>query len=101
MQHVMQSSSRPVCAFLAAMVMAIVLAAPAWGGGCPGRMAEIDQRLAAGPSLEAVALEEVVCLRAEGDAMHRQGQHGAAMAALQEALAILEEEADAGHHDHH
>lgn len=76
---------------LAVTLLATVLAAPALGGGCPGKMAEIDQRLAAGPTLDAETLEEVMALRAEGEAMHQQGQHGASMAALEEALAILAE----------
>ncbi|MCC5885399.1 MAG: hypothetical protein JJT88_03075 [Gammaproteobacteria bacterium] len=83
---------------LVAMLTIMILAAPAFGSGCPGKMAEIDQRLAAGPMLDAEVLEEIVSLRTEGEAMHQRGQHSAAMAALEEALAVLEE---AEGHDHH
>ena len=101
MQTITHDRMKTASALLMALIMTGILAAPALGSGCPGKMAEIDQRLADGPMLDAAALEEVVSLRAEGDAMHRQGRHGEAMAALGEALAILDEEAAAGHHDHY
>ena len=101
MQNTLQSKTRQAGAVLIAALLAVMLAAPAFGSGCPGKMAEIDQRLAAGPDLDAQALEEVVSLRAEGDEMHRKGQHGAAMAAFEEALAILDEVAHTEHHGHH
>ncbi len=83
---------------LIATLMVVMFSGPAFGSGCPGEMAKIDQRLAAGPMLDAEVLDEVVSLRTEGEAMHQQGQHDAAMAALKEALAILEEAN--GHHHH-
>jgi len=86
-------------AALIATLIVITLAAPAFGSGCPGKMAEIDQRLAAGPMLDAEVLEEVVSLRTEGEVKHQRGKHGEAMAALEQALAKLED-ADADNHHH-
>lgn len=80
---------------LLAGLFTLCLALPAFAGGCPGKMAEIDQKLASGPMLEGEVIEEIIALRTEGEAAHQRGEHDAAMEALGEALAILEEEAAA------
>lgn len=95
MQYTMKRASTPLAATLTVGLVAATTAAPASSSDCPNAMAEIDQRLAAAPMLDAKILEQVVTLRAEGDAQHRQGRHDAAMAALNEATELLDRQAAA------
>lgn len=77
------------------LLATMLISAAAIAGSCPRLMSEIDNRLAAGPMLDAEIVEEVIILRTQGEAAHQQGDHDQAMAALEEALEILDE-ADAG-----
>ncbi len=74
-----------------ALLFIVSFAASALASGCPGLMAKIDNRLAAGPMLEPEVIEEVIQLRTTGEAQHQQGNHSEAMAALEEALELLDE----------
>lgn len=80
---------------LSAVLLGTLLSAGAFGAGCPGKVAEIDNRLASAPMLDAGVIDEVITLRTEGEAAHQQGRHADAMEALSEALEILDE-AEAG-----
>lgn len=66
-----------------------LFAAPTFAGQCPLDMAAIDAALAASPALSEAQLAEVQALRAEGEALHASGDHGASVATLAEAKALL------------
>lgn len=74
----------------AAAVAALLLgAAPmALAGSCPMDMAAIDKAMP-GANLSDSQKSEVMKLRAEGEALHKAGQHPQSMAKLAEAKKIL------------
>jgi hypothetical protein len=72
-----------------AAVLAVAVTGPAFANSCPKHMANIDQALAANPKLEPAKLAEVRKLRADGEALHKQGRHAESEAALGQAEAIL------------
>lgn len=55
---------------------------------CPNEMKQIDAALKVA-KLDASKLEEVKKLRADGEAQHNAGNHGASMASLKKAKAVL------------
>lgn len=57
---------------------------------CPQDMAKIDAALAKNPGLTAAQLAEVKKYRAEGEALHKAGNHQASVDALAKALRILD-----------
>ena len=71
----------------AALLMA--LATPAFAFHCPADMGKIDAALAQNPSLSAEQLAEVQKLRAEGETMHKAGNHQDSVDTLAKAMAIL------------
>jgi hypothetical protein len=75
--------------FALATLLAAAVASPAFANSCPRHMANIDRALAADPKLEPAKLAEVRKLRAEGEALHKQGKHAESIAALGQAEAIL------------
>lgn len=74
--------------FALAAVLAVA-ASPAFARHCPKDMAEIDQALAAMPKLTADQMAEVKRLRAEGEALHKAGNHPDSEAKLDQAKRIL------------
>ncbi len=64
-------------------------AAPVLAGHCPADMAEIDAAMASDPSISEADMTEVKTLRAEGEALHKAGDHTASLAKLGKAKAIL------------
>jgi hypothetical protein len=65
------------------------LAAPAFANHCPKDMAAIDAALAKNPSLSKADLDQVKMLRAQGEALHKEGKHKESLEALQKAEDIL------------
>jgi hypothetical protein len=56
---------------------------------CPAQMKAIDAKLATNPTLSAADAEKVKKLRADGEALHKQGKHADSDKALGEAKKIL------------
>jgi hypothetical protein len=73
---------------LAAVVVALAVATPAFASSCPKHMKEIDAALG-GASVSAAQMAEVKTLRAQGEAAHKAGKHDDSVAALMKAKAIL------------
>ena len=75
------------------LVAAGLLAAsmtPALANNCPVLMDQVDALLAEeGASLNEDTLARVQELRAEGEALHEQGDHDGSVAALEEALSMF------------
>jgi hypothetical protein len=61
----------------------------AFAAHCPMDMKKIDEAMSKNPSLSADKLAEVKQLRAEGEALHKAGNHGASVEKLGKAMAIL------------
>jgi len=74
---------------LLAAALLMALATPAFAMHCPADMAKIDAALAQSPSLSAEQLAEVQKLRAEGETMHKAGNHQDSVDTLAKAMAIL------------
>ena len=72
-----------------AAVLAVAVTGPALANSCPKHMANIDPSLAANPKLEPAKLAEVQKLRADGEALLKQGKHAESEAALGQAETIL------------
>lgn len=75
---------------LAAGLLATLVASPAFASQCPADMAKIDAALAENPPLSSEQLAEVKELRAEGEALHKAGDHAESVKVLGEAMAILD-----------
>ena len=56
---------------------------------CPADMKKIDAAMATNPKLSAEQLAEVKKLRADGEALHKQGKHQESVDALAKAMKIL------------
>jgi hypothetical protein len=57
---------------------------------CPQDMAKIDAMLKTDPPADPEVLAEVQRLRAEGEALHKAGNHGESVKVLEEALNLLQ-----------
>ena len=57
---------------------------------CPAEMAKIDQLLQSDPPADTEVLAEVKRLRAEGEALHKAGDHAESVKVLEEALSLLQ-----------
>ncbi|WP_068169649.1 hypothetical protein [Hydrogenophaga taeniospiralis] len=68
---------------------ALVFTGMALANSCPAEMKAIDAKLATKPALAAADQEKVMTLRADGERLHKAGDHGASMKALGEAKKIL------------
>ena len=73
---------------LAAALM-FAFAGAAFAAHCPMDMKKIDEAMSKNPSLSADKLAEVKQLRAEGEALHKAGNHGASVEKLGKAMSIL------------
>jgi hypothetical protein len=74
-----------------AMATAVLLAMslPAFAGSCPLDMRQIDAALADNPGLSAGDMERVKELRAEGEELHKSGNHADSVARLNQAKDLL------------
>lgn len=70
------------------ILSAMLTAGTAIAGSCPMDMKQIDTAMATS-TLDAADMAEVKALRAEGERLHKAGDHSASVAALNEAKALL------------
>ena len=75
---------------LATFLATALLSTSLWAMHCPADMAKIDNLLKTAPSSDAAVLAQVQTLRAEGEALHKTGNHGESVKVLAEALKLLE-----------
>ena len=71
-------------------VAAVLISLPLWAMHCPQDMAKIDALLQSDPPADSEVLAKVQELRAEGEALHKAGNHGESVKVLAEALKLLE-----------
>lgn len=71
------------------MSCAVLFSGAALAHGCPGEMKAIDAKLATQPALGADAQAKVSALRADGERLHKAGDHDGSMKALGEAKKLL------------
>ena len=69
---------------------ALVFSGMALANSCPTDMKAIDAKLAMKPALAAADQEKVMTLRADGERLHKVGDHDASMKALAQAKKILD-----------
>jgi hypothetical protein len=74
---------------LIAFFAAALLSAPLWAMHCPADMAKIDAMLQSAPPADPAVLAKVQELRAEGEALHKAGNHSESVKVLGEALDLL------------
>ena len=75
---------------LATFLATTLLSTSLWAMHCPADMTKIDNLLKTAPSSDAAVLAQVQTLRAEGEALHKAGNHGESVKVLAEALKLLE-----------
>ncbi|MES2818664.1 MAG: hypothetical protein V4812_06710 [Pseudomonadota bacterium] len=75
---------------LVLLASALVFSAPLWAMHCPADMAKIDQRLDSNPPKDAAVLSQVKTLRAQGEELHKAGEHSQSVEALGQALKLLD-----------
>lgn len=72
-----------------AAALATFTASPAFAYHCPADMAQIDAAMAKKPDLSAEQMSKVKALRAEGEQLHKAGNHSRSIEVLSEAKGIL------------
>lgn len=72
-----------------AFFIAALLSFPLWAMHCPADMAKIDAMLQSDPPSDPAVLAKVQELRAEGEALHKAGNHSESVKVLGEALDLL------------
>lgn len=77
---------RRLVAFLATALLSTSL----WAMHCPADMAKIDAMLKSDPPSDAAVLAQVRQLRAEGESLHKAGDHSQSVKLLGKALKLLE-----------
>ncbi|MFI8384802.1 hypothetical protein [Pseudomonas sp. NPDC079086] len=75
---------------LAVFFATALLSTSLWAMHCPADMAKIDDLLKTDPPSDAKVLAQVQQLRAEGETLHKAGNHGESVKVLGEALQLLE-----------
>ena len=75
---------------LATFLATALLSTSLWAMHCPADMAKIDRLLKTDPPSDATVLAQVQQLRAEGEALHKAGNHSESVKVLGEALQLLE-----------
>lgn len=75
---------------LATLLCASLFSTTLWAMHCPQDMARIDELLKTDPPANAEVTAEVTRLRAEGEALHKAGDHTESMKVLQQALDLLQ-----------
>lgn len=68
---------------------ALAFSGVALAHGCPAEMKAIDAKLQTKPALSAADQEKVTALRADGERLHKAGDHTASMKALADAKLLL------------
>jgi hypothetical protein len=68
---------------------ALVFSGAAMAGSCPAEMKAIDAKLMTKPALSQADQEKVTALRADGERLHKAGDHGGSMKALGDAKKLL------------
>jgi len=68
----------------------VLLSSSLWAMHCPQDMAKIDELLKNDPPADAEVLAQVQRLRAEGEELHKAGNHGESVKVLEEALNLLQ-----------
>lgn len=76
---------RRLFVFLAAALVSL----PLWAMHCPQDMAKIDEMLQNDPPSDPEVVAKVKELRAEGEALHKAGDHTESARVLGEALDLL------------
>lgn len=74
---------------LAVFIAVLFLSTPLWAMHCPADMAKIDQLLQSDPPTDPAVLAKVKELRAEGESLHKAGNHSESVKVLAEALDLL------------
>ncbi|MCG4454396.1 MULTISPECIES: hypothetical protein [unclassified Pseudomonas] len=75
---------------LAVFFTTVLLSTSLWAMHCPADMAKIDAMLQSNPPSDATVLAQVQKLRAEGEELHKAGNHSQSVKVLGEALQLLE-----------
>lgn len=75
---------------LAVFLTTVLLSTSLWASQCPADMAKIDAMLQSNPPTDATVLAQVQKLRAEGEELHKAGNHSESVKVLDEALQLLE-----------
>ena len=75
---------------LAALFTAALFSTSLWAMHCPADMAKIDALLQSSPPSDAAVLAQVQQLRAEGETLHKTGDHARSVQVLGEALELLQ-----------
>ncbi|MEX6504217.1 hypothetical protein [Pseudomonas zhanjiangensis] len=75
---------------LPVLLASALLSTSLWAMHCPADMAKIDALLASKPPSDVTVLAQVKKLRAEGEALHKAGNHSESIKVLGEALQLLE-----------
>lgn len=71
------------------LIAAAVVSTPLWAMHCLMDMAKIDDQLATNPPSDPAILTRVKELRAEGEKLHKAGEHEQSLEALGEAQELL------------
>lgn len=74
---------------LPVLLVAALLSSPLWAMHCPADMARIDALLQSEPPTDPEVLAKVQELRAEGEALHKAGDHSESVRILAQALDLL------------
>ena len=75
---------------LAVLFAAALFSTSLWAMHCPADMAKIDALLQSSPPSDATVLAQVQQLRAEGETLHKAGDHARSVQVLGEALELLQ-----------
>lgn len=67
----------------------VLVCGAAFANHCPMDMKKIDEAMAANPALTAAQKDEVTKLRAEGESLHKAGDHAKSLETLGKAMKIL------------
>ena len=70
--------------------VAALASAPLWAMHCPMDMAKIDERLETNPPSDPAVLAQVQKLRAEGEKLHKAGDHTQSLQVLEQAQELLD-----------
>ena len=74
---------------VAAIAAVLLWATPALAAHCPKDVKLIDEALAKDTMMDEAKKAEVMALRDEGDALHKDGKHAESIEALHKALEML------------
>lgn len=75
---------------LAVFLSTLLLSTSLWAMHCPVDMAKIDEQLKSNPPSDPTVLAQVQKLRAEGEELHKAGNHSESVKVLAEAQQLLD-----------